>query len=82
MKVLYKQKKLRKFIEINKQYIQDSRKERHKEPREKNNEERKPEKNETAIVYIYAKLCGIDLIEKFHLYSDQNQIFECKIKME
>ena len=25
---------------------------------------------------------GIDLIERFCLYSDQNQIFECKIKMK
>ena len=32
------------------------------------------------MVYIYAKLSGIDL--RFSLYSDQNQIFECKIKMK
>ena len=25
---------------------------------------------------------GIDLIEKFSLYSDQNQIFECKIQIK
>ena len=30
-------------------------------------------------IYMYAKLSGIDLIEQ--LYSDQNKIFECKIKM-
>ena len=35
----------------------------------------------TAIIYMYAKLSGIDLIERFSLYSDQNQIFECKKKM-
>ena len=49
---------------------------------EKNNEERKRDKPEAAIIYIYAKLSGICLIEKFSLYSDQNQIFECKIKFK
>ena len=34
-----------------------------------------------AIIYIYAKLSGMDLIVKFSLYSDQNHIFECKNKM-
>ena len=57
-------------------YIQDSRKERHKKHSEKNNEESKRDKPEAA------KLSGIDLIEKFSLYSDQNQIFESKIKMK
>ena len=60
------------FFYINKQYIQDSRKERHKEHSENNNEERKRDNPEAAIVYIYAKLSGIDLIEMFSLYSDQN----------
>ena len=46
------------------------------------NEERKRDKREAAIVYIYAKLSGIDLIEGFSLYSDRNQIFECKIQMK
>ena len=50
------------FIDINKQYIQDSRKERHKTHSEKNNEERKRDKPEAAMVYIYAKLSGIDLM--------------------
>ena len=72
----------RRFIVINKQYIQDSRKERYKEHSENNNEERKRDKPEAAIVYSYAKLSGIDLIERFSLYSDQNQIFECKIKIK
>ena len=53
----------RGFIEINQQYLQDSRKERHKEHNERNNEERKRENPEAAIIYIYAKLSGIDLIE-------------------
>ena len=60
----------RRFIDINKQYIQDSRKERHKKHSKKNNEERKRDKPEAAIVYLYAKLSGIDLIEQFSLYSD------------
>ena len=34
----------KKIIDINKQYIQDSRKERHKEHSENNNEERKRER--------------------------------------
>ena len=72
----------RNFIDINKQYIQDSRKERHKKHSEKNHEERKRDKPEAVIVYMYAKLSGIDLIEKFSLYSFQNQIFKCKIKMK
>ena len=66
----------RRFIDINKQYIQDSRKERHKEHSENNNEERKRDKPEAAIVYSYAKLSGIYLIEKFSLYSEQTQTFE------
>ena len=33
-------------------------------------------------MYIYAKLSGIDLIERFSLNSDQNQIFESKIKLK
>ena len=66
----------RRFININKQYIQDSRKERHKEHSENNNEERKRDKPEAAIVYSYAKLSGIYLIEQFSLYSDQTQTFE------
>ena len=70
----------RRFIDINKQYIQASRKERHKEHSENNNEERKRDNPEAAIVYSYSKLSGIDLIEQFSLYSDQNQIFECKIQ--
>ena len=53
----------RRFIDINKQYIQDSRKERRKKHSAKNNEERKRDKPDAAIVYIYAKLSGIDLIE-------------------
>ena len=73
---------IRRFIDINKQYIQDSRKERHKEHSENNNEERKRDKPEAAIVYSYAELSGIDQIEKFSLYSDQNQIFECKKKIK
>ena len=44
-------------------------------------EERNRKKTRQPKIYIYAKLSGIDLIEKFSLYSDQNQIFECKIKM-
>ena len=72
----------RRFIDINKQYIQDSRKERHKEHSENNNEERKRDKPEAAIVYRYVKLSGMDLIEWFSLYSDQNQIFECKIQIK
>ena len=72
----------RRFIDINKQHIQDSGKERHKEHSENNNEERKRYKPEAAIVYSYAKLSGIDLIEQFSLYLDQNQIFECKIKIK
>ena len=72
----------RRFIDINKQYIQDSRKERHKEHSENTNEERKRNKPEAAIVYRYVKLSGMDLIEKFSLYSDQNQIFECKIQIK
>ena len=43
--------------------IQDSIKERHKEHSENNNEERKRDKPEAAIVNNYAKLSGIDLIE-------------------
>ena len=39
-------------------------------------------KTEAAIVHICAKLSGMDLIERFSLYSDQNQIFQCKIKMK
>ena len=70
----------RGFIDNNKQYIQESRKERHKKHSEQNNEERKRDKPEAAIVYIFAKLSGMDLIGKFSLYSYQNQIFECKIK--
>ena len=70
----------RRYIDINKQYIQDSRKERHKEHSENNNEEIKIDKPEAAIVYSYAKLSGVYLIEEFSLYSYQNQIFECKIK--
>ena len=54
---------------------------RHKEHSGKNNEERRREKHETDIIYIYAKLSGIDLIERFSLYSHQNKIFGCKIKM-
>ena len=73
---------LRRFIDINKQYIQHSRKERHKEHSENNNEERKRDKPEAAIVYRYVKLSGMDLIEQFSLYSDQNQIFECKIQIK
>ena len=72
----------RRFIDINKQYIHDSRKERHKEHRENNNEERKKDKPEAAIVYRYVKLSGIDQIERFSLYSDQKQIFECKIQIK
>ena len=44
-------------------------------------EERNRENPRQPKLYIYAKLSGIDLIEQFSLYSDQNQIFECKIKM-
>ena len=44
--------------------------------------ERERAKPKAAIVYSYAKLFGIYLIEKFSLYSDQNQIFECKIKIK
>ena len=66
----------RRFIDINKQYIQDSRKERHKEHSENNNEERKRDKPEAAIVYSYAKLSRIYLIEQFSLYSDHTQTFE------
>ena len=72
----------RRFIDINNQYIQDSRKEGHKEHSENNNEERKRDKPEAAIVYRYVKLSGMDLIEKFSLYSVQNQIFECKIQIK
>ena len=72
----------RRFIDINKQYIQYSRKERHKEHSGNNNEERKRDKPEAAIVYRYVKLSGMDLIEQFSLYSDQNQIFECKIQIK
>ena len=57
----------RRFIYINKQYIQDSRKERHKEHSKNNNEERKRDKPEAAIVYSYVKLSGIDLIERVQL---------------
>ena len=53
----------RRFIDINKQYTQDSRKERHKEHSENNNEERKRDKPEAVVVYRYVKLSGIDLIE-------------------
>ena len=62
--------------------IQDSRKERHTEHSENNNEERKRDKLEAAIVYSYVKLSGIDLIARFSLYSDQNQISECKIQIK
>ena len=62
--------------------IQDSRKERHKEHSENNNEERKRDNPEAAIAFSYVKLSGIDLIEKFRLYSGQNQIFECKIQIK
>ena len=72
----------RRFIDINTQYIQDSGKERHKQHSENNNEERKRDKPEAAIVYRYVKLSGIDLIERFSLYSDQNKIFECKIQIK
>ena len=72
----------RRFIDINKQYIQDSRKERHKEHSENNNEERKRDKPEAAILHRYVKLSGMELIEQFSLYSDQNQIFECKIQIK
>ena len=34
-----------------------------------------------AIILIYDKLSGINLMEKCSLYSDQNQLFQCKIKM-
>ena len=61
----------RRFIDINKQYIQDSRKERHKKHSQENNKERKRDKPEASIVYIYAKLSGIDLIEKFSLYDQK-----------
>ena len=44
-------------------------------------EERNRENPRQPKICIYAKLSGIDLIEQFSLYSDQNQIFECKIKM-
>ena len=44
-------------------------------------EERNRENPRQPKIYIYVKLSGIDLIERFSLYSDQNQIFECKIKM-
>ena len=44
--------------------------------------ERERDKLEAAIVYSYVKLSGMDLIEQFSLYSDQNQIFECKIQIK
>ena len=70
----------RRFIEINKQYIQDGKKKDIRNTVRKI-EERNRENPRQPKIYIYAKLSVIDLIEKFSLYSDQNQIFECKIKM-
>ena len=35
-------------------------------------EERNRENLRQPIIYIFAKLFGIDLIEQFRLYSDQN----------
>ena len=63
-------------MDINKQYIQDSRKERQWK------KIMRKERQTRGSLYISAKLSGIDLIERFSLYSDQNQIVECKIKMK